>query len=263
MITIDAQRVKPFDRNVLAATFAFVLIADCSSRTLYFQRTMMKNKTRTKFSFLNKTLGVQIWTIINHASLDVRRNQIKHSAIRSGPIEQIPLTQDLKWDMKCDTIREGETRLDKKKAVNIIEHHLRSYKTYKIGIKNLQKSLDGILPAITTNYTLREGTNGSFDITSKVEMAVLDRLEGSKAIYLKEQIRELQTVVDSIDEALEALGEYDQKFIQLRYIDGHSPNHVAEQINTGEDNIFKIRHRIMDNLLISLRNIITVSIQLL
>jgi DNA-directed RNA polymerase specialized sigma24 family protein len=153
--------------------------------------------------------------------------------------------------------------MDKKKAINLIEHHLRSYKTYEIGIKNLQKSLDDILPSITTNYTLREGTNGSFDITSKVEMAVLDRLEGSKAIYLKEQIRELQTIISSINIALEALGENDRRFVQLRFIEGYNMDKVAQDVHASVDNCFKIRNRIMDKLLISLRNIITVSVQLL
>jgi RinA family phage transcriptional activator len=153
--------------------------------------------------------------------------------------------------------------MDKKKAINIIEHHLRSYKTYEIGIKNLKKSLDDILPAITTNYTLREGTNGSFDITSKVEMAVLDRLEGSKAIYLTEQIRELQTVVESINEALSALGDTDRDFIKFRYIDGYSIEKTAQTINMSVQNCFKIRNHVMDNLLISLRNIVKVSVEIL
>jgi len=153
--------------------------------------------------------------------------------------------------------------MDKKKAVNIIEHHLRSYKTYEIGIKNLKKSLDDILPAITTNYTLREGTNGSFDISSKVEMAVLDRLEGSKAIYLKEQMKQLENIICSIDEALNALGELERKFIVCRYINGYSIDKTAQEINISVQQCFKLRHQVMDNLLISLRNIIKVFVEFL
>lgn len=153
--------------------------------------------------------------------------------------------------------------MDKKKAINIIEHHLRSYKTYEIGIKNLKKSLGDILPSITTNYTLREGTNGSFDITSKVENAVLDRLEGSKAIYLREQIRELETMLSSIKEAIEALGDDEKEFIQARYIDGYSISKTAQITSMSEQNCFKLRHHVMDKLLISLRNIMKVYVEFL
>lgn len=153
--------------------------------------------------------------------------------------------------------------MDKKKAINIIEHHLRSYKTYEIGIENLKKSLDDILPQVTTNYTLREGTNGSFDITSKVEDAVLDRLEGSKAIYLREQIRELETVLSSIQKALNALGDDERYFIKTRYIDGFSIIKTAQSMNMSEQNCFRLRNQVMDKLLISLRNIVKVSVEFL
>jgi DNA-directed RNA polymerase specialized sigma24 family protein len=151
--------------------------------------------------------------------------------------------------------------MDKSKAIKIIEHHLRNYKTYKIGIKNLQKSLDDILPQITTNYTLREGTSGSFDITSNVETAVLDRVEGSRAIYLREQMLELQRIVDSIDEAVEALGEDEKRFFTLRYFEGHSIEKTSQNINHSVQNCFKIRNQVMNKFLISLRNIIRSSVE--
>lgn len=151
--------------------------------------------------------------------------------------------------------------LDKGKAIKIIEHHLRNYKTYKIGIKNLQKSLDDILPQITTNYTLREGSSGSFDITSNVETAVLDRVEGSRAIYLREQMLELQGIVESIDEAVGALGDRERTFVKERYFEGLTIEQVAPKIHTSPDNVFHIRKQVLGSLTISLRNIIKVSLQ--
>lgn len=153
--------------------------------------------------------------------------------------------------------------MDKSKAIKIIEHHLRNYKTYKIGIKNLQKSLDDILPQITTNYTLREGSSGSFDITSNVETAVLDRVEGSRAIYLKEQMLELQEIIESIDEAVGALGERESNFVKLRYFEGMSIEQVAPKIHMSKDGVFLIRKQVLSSLTISLRNIIKVSLNFL
>jgi DNA-directed RNA polymerase specialized sigma subunit len=151
--------------------------------------------------------------------------------------------------------------MDKSKAIKIIEHHLRNYKTYKIGIKNLQKSLDDILPQITTNYTLREGTSGSFDISSKVETSVLDRVEGSRAIYLREQMLVLQGLVESIDEATGALGDRENTFIRLRYFEGMTVEQVAPKIHTSKENVFLIRKQVLASLIISLRNIIKVSLE--
>ncbi|GAB7387383.1 hypothetical protein BSNK01_12190 [Bacillaceae bacterium] len=150
--------------------------------------------------------------------------------------------------------------MDKKKAIRMLEEHLRNYKTYKVGIKNLKKTLDDILPSITTNYTIREGTNGSFDITSKVEQAVLDRLESSRAIYLREQINVLETIVDSIDEAVEALGENEKEFVRLRYFEGYPMEKVAQEMNFSINNCFYVRRQILDSLLISLRNIVRLTI---
>lgn len=146
--------------------------------------------------------------------------------------------------------------MDKTKAIRTIEHHLRSYKTYHIGIKNLQHTIDNIMPQMTTSYTLREGSSGTFDIHSTVEDAVLDRLESARAIYVKEQIRQLRLITNSIDRAMEALGDMERDFIKYRYLDGYSISKTAITLNVSDQMCFKLRNVTMDKLLISLSNIV-------
>lgn len=142
--------------------------------------------------------------------------------------------------------------MDRKKAVGIIERHLNNYKTYHIGVKNLERELDDILPSITTNYTLREGTNGVFEIKSKVEDAVLNRIVGSRAIYLREQMLEYERIIESIDNAIGALGEQEREYCKYRYIEGQSVPKVASRLNVSVDACTFIRNRTMNRFMISL-----------
>ena len=152
---------------------------------------------------------------------------------------------------------------DKKKSIRIIERHLRNYKTYKVAIKNLQKQLDYIMPDITANYELKEGTTGTFNITSSTEEAVLDRLESARALHLHEQIRQYKLITDSIDEALEALGEQERSFVRLRYFDGWTVEKTADELHCSVQNAFKIRSHALDRLSISLKDVSRVFVEFL
>ena len=151
----------------------------------------------------------------------------------------------------------------KKQAIRVIERHLRNYKTYKVAIKNLQKQLDYIMPNITASYELKEGSTGVFNIKSSTEEAVLDRLESARALQLHEQIRQYKLIVESIDEALEALGEQEKRFIQLRYFEGRSIEKAAEELHCSVQNAFKIRSHALDRLVISLKDVSRVFVEFL
>lgn len=155
------------------------------------------------------------------------------------------------------------TGTDKKKSIRTIERHLRNYKTYKVAIKNLQKQLDYIMPNITANYELKEGTTGVFNIKSSTEEAALDRLESARALYLHEQINQYKLITESIDEALGALGEQEKRFIQLRYFEGRSIEKAAEELHCSVQNAFKIRSHALDRLVISLKDVSRVFVEFL
>lgn len=148
----------------------------------------------------------------------------------------------------------------KKKYIEIIKTHLKNYKTYKIGIKNLQQSLDEIMPNITTNYEWKEGTSGSYSGKSSTETTAIYRVSGEKALYLQEQLSIYKMIITSIDEALAALTEDEQKFIKCRYFEGYSIEKTAMELGYSVQNCFKIRTQAMEKLLISLRNLITLTV---
>ena len=150
--------------------------------------------------------------------------------------------------------------MNKKQHVEIIKTHLKNYKTYKVGIKNIQQSLDEILPNITTNYDWKEGAAGVYTDGSSTENAAIYKLSGEKALYLQEQLSIYKTIVSSIDEAIAVLSEDEQKFIKCRYFDNYSIDKTALELGYSVQNCFKIRTQAMDKLLISLRNLIEIKI---
>lgn len=146
--------------------------------------------------------------------------------------------------------------LSKKEQIRKIENHLRQYKTYKVGIKNLHKQLDYILPTMTANYEIREGSAGSFVISSSTENCAIDRIESKRALDLHEQIQMYSLIVESIDNALLELPEQEREFITLRYFNSLSINRTAETMGYTADNIFRIRKQAFDKLTISLSSLI-------
>jgi RinA family phage transcriptional activator len=144
----------------------------------------------------------------------------------------------------------------KKAMIKKIEYHLRQYKTYLISIKNIQQQLEWILPSVTANYEISEGSSGTFHISSKVEKAVLDRLESKHALDLHEEMERYKIIVDSINRALEPLTETERAFVQKRYFERKGIAQVAEELGYSEKWLHQIRNRVMDSLLISLSNIL-------
>lgn len=142
-----------------------------------------------------------------------------------------------------------------KKRQRKIEHHLKNYQQYKIGIKNLKLQLDSIMPNMTVSYEVREGSVGTFSIKSSTEKYAIDRIESKRALDLHEQMEQYQLIVDCIDSAIEGLEEEEQKFVDYRYFSNFSARKMAMMLGYGESTIFHIRNKILDKLVHSLRAI--------
>ncbi|SFU39931.1 sigma factor-like helix-turn-helix DNA-binding protein [Alicyclobacillus macrosporangiidus] len=144
----------------------------------------------------------------------------------------------------------------RKKAIRAIEAHLRCYKSYLAGIRNLQKQLDWIMPSMTAKYDLVGGSHGSFVITSSTEKYAIDRIESKRALDLHKQIAQYKLIVESIDEALKCLSDVERQFVEYRYFRQWPIRKTAEAMGYSEKNVFVIRNQAMDKLLICLRNIV-------
>jgi DNA-directed RNA polymerase specialized sigma subunit len=144
----------------------------------------------------------------------------------------------------------GIISMNKKEKIRLIEDHLKNYKTYLVGRKNIQESLDEIIP------------NGSVSINNLTENAVLDRIASSRVIYLREMLNAYNTIISSINDAVNALDNDEKAFIKYRYFKGCTIEKTAQQLGCSEQYCFKIRLQALDKLLISLTNLLKMTIEI-
>lgn len=137
-----------------------------------------------------------------------------------------------------------------------IVHHLENYRIYKVGIVNLQKELDRIMPGITVSYEVMEGTVGAFCFKSKTEDYAIDRIESKRALQLHENIAVYKMIVESIDAALEYLDDKEREYVIYRYIDKQPVYKAAELMSYSDRQTLNIKKRVQEKLLTCLANII-------
>lgn len=145
---------------------------------------------------------------------------------------------------------------ERDKRIKRIEHHLRNYKTYKVGLYNLKKQLDYIMPSMTATYELANGSSGTFNIKSDTEKYAIDRIESKKALMIHENISQYELIIGSIEKALENLEDIEKEFVDERYFKGKPINHIVNKLGFSEKYVFTIRNQVMDKLLISLKGLI-------
>jgi len=139
----------------------------------------------------------------------------------------------------------------------IIEGHLRHYNTYRVGIVNCQKQLDYIMPSLVSGYKT-DGGNSIFYISNNTEKVALDRIESKRALQLHEEIEQFKIVVDSIDNAYEELKVQEKEFVRLRYFECLPIYAVKLKMGYSEEkSVYRIRRHVLDKLLISLNNLLS------
>ena len=141
----------------------------------------------------------------------------------------------------------------------ILENHLRYFQTYQVGVKNLEQQLEYIMPSLVTNYGIDSGGSSFFSISNTTEKFALDRIEGKRALDLREEIERFKLITSCISNALEDLKEKERDFVQFRYFDCLSIQEVKSKMGYSEDkSIFRIRRHVLDKLLISLSNLFSI-----
>jgi DNA-directed RNA polymerase specialized sigma subunit len=138
-----------------------------------------------------------------------------------------------------------------------IETHLRHYKTYQVGIKNCQKQLDYIMPTLVSGFG-SDGCSSFFYIENNTEKVALDRIESKKALDLKEEINQYTLIVESINDALSELQDQEKEFVRLRYFECLPIYEVKTKMGYSEEkSVYRIRRHVLDKLLISLNNLLS------
>lgn len=113
------------------------------------------------------------------------------------------------------------------------------------------------MPTLVSNYGITE--NGSFwFISNDTEKVAIDRIESKRALDLREEIEQFKLITDSIDAALDELTPEEWNFVQQRYFLASPMKDVKTAMGYSEEkSIYRIRRRVLDKLLISLNNLLT------
>lgn len=138
-----------------------------------------------------------------------------------------------------------------------IENHLRLFKTYQTGIKNCEQQLQYIMPTLVTRSGVDQ--NGSFFyIVNDTSKVAVDRIEGRRALELREEIERYKIIISSIENAMNDLKEQEKEFVVFRYFECLPIHEVKIKLKySDEKSVFRVRRLVLDKLMISLNNLLS------
>jgi len=139
-----------------------------------------------------------------------------------------------------------------------IENHLRYYKTYLVGIENCVQQLEYIMPNITTKFGADNHGAFFYIVSDSTANIAIDRIEGKRALDLREEIEKYKIITASIDRAMKELKAQEMDFVKYRYFDCLPIHEVKQKLGYSEEkSIYRIRRHVLDKLLISLNNLLS------
>jgi DNA-directed RNA polymerase specialized sigma subunit len=139
-----------------------------------------------------------------------------------------------------------------------IENHLRFFKTYQVGIQNCEQQLDYIMPNITTKFGADNHGAFFYVIADSTCNFALDRIEGKRALDLREEIERYKIITKSIEKAMVELKPQEQDFVKYRYFDCLPMHEVKMKLGYSEEkSVYRLRKHVLDKLMISLHNLLT------
>lgn len=157
--------------------------------------------------------------------------------------------------------REWVNRLNRAATAKIernIENHLRYYSTYLVGIQNCEEQLEYIMPNITTKFGADNHGAFFYVVSDSTANIALDRIEGKRALDLREEIERYKIITTSIDRALKELKQQEMDFVTYRYFECLPIHEVKQRLGYSEDkSVYRIRRHVLDKLMISLNNLLS------
>ena len=140
----------------------------------------------------------------------------------------------------------------------IIENHLRYYKTYLVGIRNCEEQLEYIMPNITTKFGADNHGSFFYVVSDSTANIAIDRIEGKRALDLREEIEKYKIITTSIERALKEMKQQERDFIEYRYFDCLPITEVKIKLGYSEEkSVYRIRRHVLDKLHISLNNLLS------
>jgi hypothetical protein len=156
------------------------------------------------------------------------------------------------------TIESGENVNPKSMKERQIESHLRFFKTYLVGIKNCEQQLEYIMPNITTKFGADSQGSFFYVVADSTCNIAIDRIEGKRALDLKEEIEKYKIITKSIEKAVAELKPQEQDFVKHRYFECLPMHEVKIKLGYSEEkSVYRLRRHVLDKLMISLHNLLT------
>ena len=139
-----------------------------------------------------------------------------------------------------------------------IENHLRLYTTYLVGIINCEQQLEYIMPNITTKYGADDYGAFFYVVADSTCNIAIDRIEGKRALDLKEEIEKYKIITKSIEKAIAELKPQEQDFVKHRYFDCLPMHDVKLKLGYSEEkSVYRLRRHVLEKLMISLHNLLS------
>lgn len=152
----------------------------------------------------------------------------------------------------------GEIMNGKSMKERQIENHLRYYKTYLVGIQNCKQQLDYIQPNITTKFGADNHGAFFYVVADSTSNVAIDRIEGKRALDLREEIAKYTIITKSIEKAVAELKTQERDFVNHRYFDCLPMHEVKANLGYSEEkSVYRLRRHVLDKLMISLHNLLT------
>lgn len=127
-----------------------------------------------------------------------------------------------------------------------------------MGIKNCEQQLEYIQPNITTKFGADDHGAFFYVVADSTCNIAIDRIEGKRALDLKEEIERYKIITSSIEKAMAELKQQELDFVNHRYFDCLPMHEVKTKLGYSEEkSVYRLRKHVLDKLLISLHNLLT------
>lgn len=128
------------------------------------------------------------------------------------------------------------------------EKLLYTYKSFPIRIMALmqQKELlkEQMLPSMVASYELREGTN--YSVSSPVERAVLNRIEGEAIQKIEQKIKNLQTLKEIVEISIDTMLNGEQRqLVQMFYYEERDWQYICDEKGMDDNTFYRKKNDIV------------------
>ncbi len=128
------------------------------------------------------------------------------------------------------------------------EKLLYTYKAFPIKIKGFKQQLEivqeQLMPSMVPSYELKEGI--TYSVSSPVEKAVINRIEGDKVQEIEQKIKNLVTLKEIVEGSIERMLSPEQKrLVALQYDKKQSWLQITQEMGISKNTYYDMKDEIV------------------